>query len=830
MVSQREKALDGRNDKRYVGRSVLRREDLALLTGSARFVDDLRLPGMLYARILRSPYAHARVVRIDAEAASRLPGVSDVLTGADVAGKVEPWGDLTKDVLIGDRFPFATDKVAYEGQEVAAVVAETRWQAQDAVDAIRVDYEPLPVVVDPEAAMTADAPIVQDAIAYEFGGGNVFDAGYHIRIGDYDHVRKEAAVVVRERFTTGRTHAAALEPHGCVADYDVVSGRLTLYSSTQMVHILRDALSRALHLPRTKIRVIALNVGGSFGSKGELFPWEVIAAVFAMRLGRPVNCVLTRADVFRVGTSRTNQVRYAEMAVDEQGTILGYSEKIVVNGGAVSAWGNQIMRIGTQIGMLPYRIPNIKSNGFAVYTNTGPAGPVRGFGVPQAIFAKESLVDMAAEELGLDPVEIRLRNCIKGAECPMTTPLGQHVDSTTIDECIRAAAKRIGWPDRRSHAGQLEGIGFAVCMKYTSARHPSLDSDLSAVRVVLETDGTVTVFSGDTPHGQGHETILAQIVADTLGVDINKIRVTSADTDTVPFSLGTWGSRGAAVLGTAARLAAQAAREKLMTLAAHVMDTQPQELEITDDRVHLRDRPETGLLVENLTLLAAYATHQLPDGFEPGAIEGRATYDTPTERERSDGSGNLSPTYSCAAHAARVHVDRETGKWTIDDYVMAHDCGVVINPLIVDGQHKGGFLHGFAMVYGEECRWQADGTLANPSFRDYVAPSAADVPHLEAALDLPAPSRVIPGGQKGAGESATPPVPAAVANALRRATGIRFTCLPITPDCVLLALDEMERQGRSSFTYPRDMPGYDGPSEWPELEDEDELEFLEDAE
>lgn len=809
-----------------VGQPLPRREDLALLTGIARFVDDLRLPRQLYARILRSPHPHARILSIDAGTARDMAGVRDVLVGADLVGRVAPWGDLTKDMLVGDRFPFATDKVTYEGQEVAAVVAETRWQAQDAVDAIRVEYEPLPAVIDPEAAMEPDAPLVQDGIQYEFGDGNAFDAEYRLRVGDYDQARERAALIVRGRFTTGRTHGSALEPHGCVADYDVAAGKLTLYSSTQMVHVLRDALSRALHLPRTNIRVVALSVGGSFGSKGELFPWEVIASVFAMRLGRPVHCVLSRADVFRVGTSRTGQVRYSEMALDGDGSILGYSERIIVNSGAVSAWGNQIMRIGTQIGMLPYPIANVKSNGYAVHTNTGPAGPVRGFGVPQAVFAKESLIDMAAAELDLDPVEIRLRNCIKGADCPTTTPLGQQIDSTTMDECIRVAAKRIGWPECQAQLARYEGVGFAVAMKYTSARHPSLDSDMSAVRLVLETDGSVTVFSGDTPHGQGHETMLAQIVSDVLGVGIRKVQVVSADTDRVPFSLGTWGSRGAAVLGTAAMMAAQSAREKLLTLAAHVLEANQGDLEITADRVHLRSSPDSGLPVENLTLLAAYATHQLPEGFQAGAIEAQASYDTPTERERGNGGGNLSPTYSCGAHAARVRVDRETGQWTIDDYVMAHDCGLVVNPLIVDGQHKGGFLHGFAMVFGEDCCWQPDGTLANPTFGTYLAPSAADVPHLQAADDVPALSRVIPGGQKGAGESSTPPVPAAVGNALYQATGIRFTCLPITPDHVLLALDEKERQGVRSFTYPQDMPGYDGPQEWPEIEDSDELELL----
>ncbi|MBS1888192.1 MAG: xanthine dehydrogenase family protein [Actinobacteria bacterium] len=780
----------------------------------------MRPAGLLHARILRSPHAHARIRRIDLEPARRLPGVVDVFCGADVERSVEPWGDLTQDILTGDRIAFARDKAVYQGQEVAVAVAETKWQAEDAIEAIEVDYEPLEPLVDPEQAMQPDAPVIQDGVDYEGGVGNAYDASYRIRVGDFEFARDEADVVVRARFTTGCSGAAALEPHACLADYNPSSGKLTFHSATQMVHPLRDGLSKALHLPRTQVRVVAPFVGGGFGSKGDVFPWEVITAVASIRTGRPVRCVLSRREVFETVPGRGRQVRYAELAMRADGTITAYGERVIFACGGVSAWGNQILRIGTQIGMLPYAIPNIHVDGFAVHTNTGPAGPVRGFGVPEAIFAKEQLVDMAATELGLDPVEVRLRNVLHGDDCPTVTPLGQRVDSTSIDRCLERAAEAID----RSEAEDV-GVGFAVCMKYTSARHPSLDSDLASVRIVLETDGTVSVFSGDSPHGQGHGTTVAQVVADALGVGVEKVRVTSSDTETCPFSLGTWGSRGGAILGTAARMAAERVRAKLIELAAHILETAPEELEVAEDRVRFVGMPGTGLFIQNLVLLAAYATHQLPEGFEPGPIQAQATYDTPTERERSDGTGNLSPTYSAAAHAARVEVDRETGRWRVLDYVMAHDTGVIINPLIVEGQHQGAFLHGYAMVFGEEVRWGEDGAVANAGFKEYFAPSAADLPSLHPTIEVPAPSTVIPGGQKGAGESATAPVAATIANALQAATGVRFCSLPIMPDDVKRALVESERRG-APIVYPRDMPDYDGPTEWPEPEEFDDLELI----
>jgi len=813
----------GNTAGKLVGTSVPRTEDLALLTGTARFIDDLRFPGMLYAKILRSPRAHARI-KVDTSAAAGMPGVHAVMAGAELVGKVKPWGDLMQDLLVGDHFPFALDKVLFEGHEIAAVVADTKFQAQDALEAIAVAYEDLPVMIDAESALADDAPLIQEGINYEFGEGNIFDR-YRVRIGDYEAAEAEADLVIRQRFSSNRQAGAALDPHGCIASFDSFTGGLTLYSSTQSTFMLRDSIADVLQMPRNKVRVVAPEVGAGFGSKVQMFPHEVIACIFSMRLGRPVHLVLSRADIFRVGTARNSQIRHVEMTFKKDGRITGYKDYVIQNSGALSFWGNQVVHIGTNVGLLPYPIPNLHIDGEIVHTNTAPGGALRGFGIPQIIWAKEQIVDMAANALGLDPLDVRAINTITRGECPLVTPIGQRVDSTSIDECLQRAAEEIRWKEIRANKQPNEGVGMAISMKYTSCRHPSFDTDLSAVRLRLETDGTVTIFSSDVTHGQGHATFLGQIVADVLGVGFEKITLAPADTANAPFGLGTYASRAAAVLGTACRTAAERLREKIVAIAAHVLEADPQDLETGNDRVYVRGMGDSGLYLENLASFSAYRTHQLPPGFEP-TLEAVATYDTPTDREGPDGSGNFSVTYAGSAHAAHVRVCDQTGKIDILDYVMVHDTGVVINPLIVEGQHQGGFLMGIGMALGEDYVYDASGHMTNATFAEYQAPQAADMPELTKMFEIPAPSRTIPGGQKGAGESGTGPVPAVIGNAVAHATGIRFTELPITPDRVLLALRERDRTGKQDFRYPDDMPDYVGPRDaesWPKPKGEMEL-------
>ncbi len=759
--------------------------------------------------------AHARIRRIDAARARALPGVHAVLTGRDLVGKVEPWGHQTQHLPAGERFPFAVGTVLYEGQEVAAVAAETNHQARDAIEAIAVDYEELPVVIDPEEAMRDGAPLVQETIRYERGRGNVFDV-YTARIGDIAAARAEAAVAVRQAFVTNRIVGAPLEHHGCLADYDGATDKLTVYTSTQSVYLIRDLLAETIHLPANRIRVIAVDVGAGFGNKADLFPHEVIATVLSMQLGRPVQLVLSRADVFRATTARCNQVRYAELYAGADGRLLGYKDYVIHNAGAASMWGNQVLPLGTHIGLTAYPLPHVHVDGYAVHTNTTPGGALRGFGVPQTVFALESLVDMAAEAIGMDPVEFRLRNVVRAEQCPFTNPMGHVIDSTSLADCIDKAAEAVDWRRHRRERRPFEGVGFAISMKHTSGRHPNVDTDLSSARLKLETDGTVSVYSSDVPHGQGHQTMLSQIVADIVGVGYDKIEVLSADTETSLFGLGTYGSRAAAVLGAAVQRAAEILRQRILRLAGHLLEVSASDLEIRRDTVFVRGVPSKSMALAEVAGVAAFETHRLPPDVAPGSLEASFTYDTPTQVLSATSHGNIAVTYSGAAHAARVRVDPGTGRWTIIDYAMAHDSGSVVNPLIVGGQHQGAFLHGFGMVFGEGVVYDQGGHMLNPSFTSYLAPYAPDLPDLSKIYEVPAPSTVVPGGRKGAGESGTGPVAPAIANALYHAIGVRFTALPITPDKVLDALREKAARGVAALMYPYDVPSAPGPHAWPD--------------
>ncbi|MGH3217651.1 MAG: xanthine dehydrogenase family protein molybdopterin-binding subunit [Streptosporangiaceae bacterium] len=786
-----------------IGRALPRKEDARLLTGTARFLADIKLPGTLYARVLRSPHAHARIQSIDTEAAGNCPGVHAVLTGRDIAGKVQYWGHQTQGTERGERFPFAVDKVLYEGQEVAAVVADSEYAARDAVEAIEVTYEELPVVMDLGRAMADGAPVVIEGVNYDFRQGNAYHH-YRARVGDMEAARENAAATVAARFATARPHGAALEAHGCVADYDPRTGRLTVYSSTQGTYLVRDLLAQVLGLPINRVRVVAVEVGAGFGSKADLFPHEVIASLFALKLGRPVQLILSRADVFRATTARCNQVRESELQVAADGEIIGWRERILHNAGGGSMWANQVLPLGTHIGLSCYPIPNVHIDGYAIHTNSVPGGALRGFGVPQTVWAVEQLADMAAYAIGMDPAQLRLRNVLRDEQCPYRTPLGHVIDSTSISQCIEAAVEASGWAEHRRNPAPGEGIGIAVALKHTSCRHPAIDTDMSSVRIRVESDGTVLLYSSDVPHGQGHATMLSQIVADSLGVSYERITVQSGDTDSSLFGLGTWGSRGAAVLGAAAQRSAELVREKLLSLAAHLMECGKDDLDIHDDQVMVRGDPAASISVAELAACAAYTTHRLPPGFEPGSIEASATYDTPTEIMTADGTGNITATYSGVANVIRVRVDPDTGVWKIVDYWIAADSGTVVNPLIVEGQHQGAVLHGLGWLMGESLVYDERGHLLTPSFASYLAPYATELPDLSHIREIPAPSRVIPGGRKGAGESDTSVAAPAVANAIFHATGVRFTEMPLTPDRVFAGLQEKARQGVASLVFPGD--------------------------
>lgn len=784
-----------------IGQPLPRKEDARLLTGAGRYVEDLHPAGMLYAKILRSPVAHARLRSVDTSRAAGMPGVRAVLTGGDIAGHVQYWGHQTQGLEAGERFPFAVDKVLYAGQEIAAVAADSRWLAEDALEAIDVDYEPLPVMIDLEQAMRPDAPVVIEGRHYRFRQGNAYHH-YQARVGDIEASARHAAAVVNARFVTIRPHGVPLESHGCLADYDTRTGRLTIYSSTQGVYLVRDLIAEVLGLPATRVRVIAVEVGAGFGNKADLFPHEVIAALLSMQVGRPVQLILSKPEVLAATTARCNQIRNSELHVAADGTILGWRERILHNAGGGSMWGNQVLPLGTHIGLSAYPVPNVHIDGYAIHTNTVPGGALRGFGVPQTVWAVEQLVDMAAERIGMDPADMRLRNVLRDEQCPFETPLGHQIDSTSIATCIESVVEASEWKRHRADPAPGEGIGMALCLKHTSCRHPDIDTDMSSVRIRVETDGTVTVYSSDVPHGQGHETMLSQIVADALGASFDKIVVKSSDTDNSLFGLGTWGSRAAAVLGAAAMHSAEAVRDKALRIAAHMLECDTVDLDIADGTIFVRGTPSASTTLTDVAVTAAYHTHLLPADASPGSLEATFTYDTPTEIMAPDGTGNITVTYSGSAHVARVRVDHETGEWWIVDYHIASDSGSIVNPLIVEGQQQGAFLHGYGWVRGESLVYDADGRLRDPNLATYLAPYATEVPELHHITEHPAPSRVVPGGRKGAGESGTSVAAPTIANALYHATGVRFTEMPITPDKVLAALAEKKRRGVASLTWP----------------------------
>jgi aerobic carbon-monoxide dehydrogenase large subunit len=785
-----------------VGRPMARKEDFRLLTGTAQFLEDLRPPSMLHAKILRSPFPHAKIVRLDLSKAASMDGVHDVISGPDLLGRVQFWGHQTQGLPSGERFPFAFDKVMYEGQEVAAVVADNEYIARDALEAIEVEYDELPAIVDLERAIQIDAPTVMHSQApeYTFRQGNAY-SHYVARVGDIGSSESAAEAVVRGRFVTARPHGAALENHGCLASYETLTGRLTIWSSTQSVYLLRDLLAEVLGLPMTRIRAMAVEVGAGFGSKADLFPHEVIASVFALRLGRPVRLILSRDESFRTG-ARCNQVRDSELHVTSDGKISGWRERILHNAGAGSMWSNQILPLGTHIGLSCYPIPNVHIDGYAIHTNTVPGGALRGFGVPQTMWAVEQLVDMAAEQLNMDPLELRMRNVFRDEECPKRTPLGHIIDSTAITECMIAVAEATNWSRHRADPVENEGIGLAICMKHTSCRHPAVDTDLDSARIRVETDGFVTVYASNVPHGQGHSTMLSQIAADAIGVSFERVRVVSSDTDSSVFGLGTWGARSAAVLGAAVEQAGNAVRQKILAIAAHLLECAVDDLEIDRDEIRIHGYAKASLTVADVSVAAGYHTHELPEGVAAGSIEATSTYDTPTEMMTEQGTGNISVTYSGTAHIARVRVTPETGEWRIVDYAMASDSGVVVNPLIVEGQHQGAFLHGFGWVMGEGLAFDEGGHLTNSSFASYLAPYATELPNLSKIISRPAPSRVVPGGRKGAGESATAVAAPAIANAITHATGVRFTRMPLTPDVVYAALEAKRRRRAARLVWP----------------------------
>jgi 2-furoyl-CoA dehydrogenase large subunit len=787
----------------WVGQSLKRIEDPRLLTGRGVFVADLPLRAPYAAAILRSPHAHARIRSIDASAALLAPGVAGVITGADVLAHTKPFA-------VGVQAPvkyycLATDKARFVGEPVAVVVARDRYLAEDALDLIQVEYEPLPAVVDPEDALKPGAPILHESV------GSNEACHREIVYGDVDGTFAGADVVIRERFRYPKYSSTPIETYGVVAAYDPTTGVLTITSNFMGPFILHALVARALGLAENRLRfVVPPDIGGSFGIKTSIFPYLALIGLSAMRTGVTVRWIEDRREHLLASSSGADRVAYRELAARNDGTILAMRSRWYDNvGGYVRSPepGCTFRPIGNWVG--PYSFANLAADAHVVMTNKSLTGPNRGYACGHLYFEIERMVDLLSLRLGMDPAEVRRRNFIQPGQFPYRTPSGGLYDSGDYPAAFERALEASGYHRLREEqksaraAGRLYGVGLAVAvdpsvsnMGYvTIALDPAVrarpeylpkSGAIESATVKIDPLGKVIAILGTAPQGQGHQTIVAQIVADELGIapgDITVVDEMDTFTRVWGISSGTYSSRFGSVGTSAAALAARKLKDKLVRLASALTETPAENLVFADGRVTARGDSGRGLTLKELAGRAHWNTQSLPPGMEPGleatAVFGFPLADSPDARDRV----NSSNTYGFIAEVMAVEVDPETAEIKILRYVTVHDAGVIINPLIAEGQVVGGALHGLGGALWEELAYDSEGQFLSGTFMDYLVPSASEAPLIEVEhLATPSPFTTL--GAKGLGEASSMTAPAVVANAVSDALaplGVQITELPITP-------------------------------------------------
>jgi carbon-monoxide dehydrogenase large subunit len=774
----------------YVGRSVPSRNAERAVRGRVAYLADLHQPGELHAAIFRSSEAHARICSIDTTAAWSLPGVHLVLTGAEILDDARPQVCIFQ--VPGQRDPqtrcLADAIVRYVGEPVAVVVASDPAIAEDACHLIRVEYAPLPVLATAEAALAPDAPRL-----YADWPDNVVARTATVT-GDAEQALAEADLIVAETFTIQRVAPLPLECRGVLAAYDPAAESLTVWSSTQAIHQVKSSIAQSLGLPEHQIRVIAPSLGGGFGAKAFAYLEETLIALLALRLGRPVRWVEDRNEsLLAMGHARDQSISL-ELGLRRDGTITGLRARVVLDCGA-SPYVSSISMATSSAALLcgAYTIGHCAIEALGVVTNKTPIGGYRGFGQPEANFALERAIDIAAKRLQLDPAEIRRRNFVAPEQMPYQAATGMMLDSGRYAELLDLALERIGYDERRREIdvarsqGRMLGLGIGFYVEGTNFGPSWLipvlgrqESGFDTATVRVEPTGHVRIFSSQTPMGQGIETVMAQICADELGVSLDEITVVCGDTLLSGFSgYGTAASRGAGVAGPAVMLAARRVREKMQAIAAHLLEASDADIELVPGGFAVRGVP--GRLVTTAEVArAAYLFVKLPAGMEPG-LEASSAYDPP----------GLAASYGVVL--ALVEVLPETGQLRLRRIVFGHDCGPQLNPRLVEGQIRGGIVQGIGATLYEELRYGDDGQPLVTNLRQYPVPSAADVPPIE-LLHLETPSPFSPTGVKGVGEGGLIAIPAAITNAVQCALppdAPLITALPLRPDAILLALDSL---------------------------------------
>jgi len=784
-----------------LGKPVRRVEDASLLTGEMQFLDDLKLPGMAFAVVLRSPYAHARISAIDTTKAAAYPGVLAVYTGKDFedlpplpcawqAGGVENFVNTPRVLEI--------DRVTFTGAGVAVVVAENRYAAEDALELIDVDYEPLETVVDAEAATKEGAPQL-----HENAPGNI---AMDWSVGEQDATDgalRKADVVVRERLVNQRLIPNPMEVRGAAATYEPTTGQYTVWMTSQDPHIMRLLMTAFVFgIPETKMRCIALQVGGGFGTKIFLYHEYVLVAALAAKLGRPIKWGETRRENYVATTHGRDHITYLEVGATRDGRITALKAKTYANlGGVLSTIGPGIPT--TLYGRMlsgAYRIPNIHCQVLGVYTNTAMVDAYRGAGRPEATYAVERAVDLVAAELGLDPVDVRRKNFIPRDEFPYDPGIlrGLTYDTGDYEKTLDRALEIVGYEDfRRQQKQALEqgrhlGIGFSsyveICGAAPSAWIGAVGEGWGAsmwesANIRVHLTGKVAVTTGTQPQGQGHRTTIAQVVASELGIPIEDVTVHIGDTQGTPFGYGTYASRSAAVGGVAAYKSVQRIKEKARRLGAHMLEADVDDVEFEGGKAFVKGSPETAKTIQEIAGAAALA-YDLPEGMEP-FLDDTTYYDPPN------------CTFPFGTHIAIVEIDGETGETALRRYVAVDDVGKVINPMIVDGQVHGGIAQGVAQALWEAGVYDDEGQLQTPSLSEYAVPKADFFPPLEVER-TETPTDVNPLGVKGAGETGTIASTPAVANAVMDALaplGIKHLDMPFTPERVWRAMRDAKRGG-----------------------------------
>jgi CO/xanthine dehydrogenase Mo-binding subunit len=747
---------------RVVGKPLARLDAPGKVSGTAVYAADFALPGMLWGKIARSASPHARIVRIDVESARALPGVRAVITAADVP-------DVRYGAAVKDETVFARDTVRYVGQPIAAVAAVSLEAAEAAVAAIDVAYEPLPAALDLDAALAPGAPLIHEswmsytAIPILQREGNVCNRA-RIVVGDVERGFAEADRIFEHRFRTGMVHQGYTEPRAAVAAWDH-AGQVTVWSNTQLPFEAQNTLAEIIEILPSKIRVLVPGIGGAFGGKLRVGV-EHVAAFLARKSGRPVKIVTTSEEELTAAYPRQGAVVELKTGVTRDGRITAKAGRIWLDTGAFAGSGPGVASVATLVLAGPYRIPNLHLEGFAVYTNKTNCGSFRAPSGPQANFAVESQMDIIADALGLDPLELRLRNIVREGD---EGPTGQLLTGVGLEECLLRAAAAIGWSDRRPAPGRGKGL---ACGWWTTT------GGSSGVYVKINPDGTVALNTGAAEIGTAALTGAAQVLAEELGVALDAVNVVSADTLSTPFDLGAQGSRTAFAVGNACRVAVAELKRQLFALAAAELGAEPDGLALADGHVVAMDGKRVSL--------AELARRSQQTG---GGVIAHGTFiapPTPYDTKRVD--GHVYPAFhspSFHAHAVDLSVDADTGEIAIHKYVVAQDVGFALNPIAIEGQIEGGVAQGLGQALSEEIVYH-DGRVLNANLTDYKMPTALDVPRVESIL-VEHPSAIGPYGAKGVGEPPNMEPPAAVANAVAAATGLRITSLPITAEKIALA-------------------------------------------